>query len=108
MSLLAQSCCSPNACRYAKTGAAALAKPIEEIEKYKERNGKYPVTLDNIKKGFGAATEKDLQAACPECGDLGYHTDSYGYELQYRYSHMGPNWCIYSTDTEKWNCRGNF
>lgn len=108
LAILLQSCCSPNACRYAKSGSAALAPAIAEIEKYKERNGKYPVTLDDIRKGFGTQSEKELAAACPECRDIQYRTDSYGYELQYLYRHMGPNWCVYTADTEKWNCRGNY
>jgi hypothetical protein len=108
LSVFLQSCCAPNACRYAKSGSAELEKSLAEIEKYKERNGKYPVTLDDIQKGFAAATEQGLRAACPECGNLEYQTDAYGYELRYRYSHMGPNWCLYTTDTQKWNCRGNY
>ncbi len=106
--LLLQSCCAPNACRYAKSGSAELEKSIVEIEKYKERNGKYPVTLDDIHQGFAVAAEAGLHSACPECGHLEYQTDAYGYELQYQYSHMGPNWCVYTTDTQKWYCRGNY
>jgi hypothetical protein len=108
LSILIQACCSPNACRYAKTGARTLEKSIVEVEKYKERNGRYPVVLDDIQKGFGPAAEKELQLACPECGDLQYRTDAYGYELQYQYRHMGPNWCVYTADSQKWNCRGNY
>ncbi len=102
------SCCAPNACRYAKSGSDALAKSITSIEEYKGRNGKYPVVLDDIEKGFGNAQLKELQAACPECGELQYRTDAYGYELEYQYRHMGPNWCIYTSETSTWNCHGNY
>ena len=64
-----QSCCAPNACRYAKSGSAELEKSLAEIEKYKERNGKYPVTLDDIQKGFVATAELvRLYDGYPEVG----------------------------------------
>lgn len=106
--IMIQSCCSPNACRYAKTGSGTLESLLVKIENYKERNGKYPVVLDDIQKGLGTSVEQELNTACPECKDLKYRTDSYGFELEYQYRHMGPNWCVYTADSQKWNCRGNY
>jgi len=108
IAFLLQSCCAPNSCRYATSGSAALAPAIGAIENFKERNGKYPVVLDDIKPGAAAAFQNDLIHACPECSDLEYHTDAYGFELKYQYRHMGPNWCSYTMETEKWNCKGNY
>lgn len=79
---------------------------IKKIEQYKERNGRYPVILDHIEKGYGERLEQELRADCPDCTDFRYGTDSFGFEMEYRYYRMGKNVCAYGTESEKWNCRG--
>lgn len=101
-----QGCCGPNSCPQAKTGASVLGKAIGEIESYKERNGRYPVQLDNIKAGFALEVELELKRACQDCSLLQYKTDSFGYELEYQYPHMGKNRCIHNNEMEQWECKG--
>ncbi|MDB5051548.1 MAG: hypothetical protein JWO30_4619 [Fibrobacteres bacterium] len=101
-----QSCCGPQSCPQAKSGAAVLDKAVSEIEKYKERNGRYPVLLDDIKPGFGRQVEMELKADCPDCIEFAYKTDSFGYQIEYVYPHMGRNRCLHNNEMETWDCKG--
>jgi hypothetical protein len=101
-----QSCCGPMTCKQAKSGTAALDKAIAEIEKYKERNGRYPVLLDDIKPGYAETTERALKAECPDCIGFAYGTDAFGYEMEYVYPHFGRNRCVHSNEAEGWECKG--
>lgn len=101
-----QGCCGPNACPQAKSGASVLDKAVAAIEEYKTRNGRYPVRLDDIKPGYGLEVELELKRTCPDCSRLGYKTDSFGYELEYQYPHMGKNRCIHNNEMERWDCKG--
>lgn len=105
---LLQACCSPNRCRQAKTGAMVLDPVIEKIEHYKERNGRYPVVLDDMEKGLGARVVEDLRAGCPDCRGFRYKTDSFGFEMEYSYEQNGKNTCLYTTEAMQWNCRGEY
>jgi hypothetical protein len=101
-----QSCCGPNACPQAKSGSAVLDKAVAAIEEYKERNRRYPVTLDDVEKGFQLKLELELAKACPDCTRFGYKTDSFGYEIEYQYPHMGKNRCVHNNEAESWSCKG--
>ena len=106
LSAMLQACCGPNACPQAKTGASVLDKAVAEIEKFKERNGRYPVQLDDIAPGFALGVELELKRACPDCSRLEYKTDSFGYEIEYQYPHMGKNRCVHNNEMESWSCKG--
>lgn len=106
--ILLEACCSPNRCHQAKTGAMVLDSAIGKIEQYKERNGRYPIILDDIEKGLGAKVEQELKANCPDCTDLKYKTDPFGFEMEYRYYQMGKIVCRYDTEGMKWICRGEY
>jgi hypothetical protein len=101
-----QACCGPNTCPQARSGASVLAKAVAEIEGYKERNGRYPVRLDDIKPRFALDLELELKRSCPDCSGLTYRTDSFGYEMEYLYPHMGKNRCVHNNEMERWDCKG--
>jgi hypothetical protein len=103
---LLQACCGPNACPQAKSGSAVLDRAIAGVEQYKERNGRYPVLLDDVEPGFQTRMELDLHATCPDCAFFQYKTDSFGYSLEYQYPHMGKNRCVHDNEAEGWSCKG--
>ena len=101
-----QACCGPASCPQAKSGTKTLEKVIAEIEKYKERNGRYPVLLDDVKPGFGLEVELELKRACAACTEFQYKTDSFGYQIEYVYPHMGRNRCLHNNEMDDWECKG--
>lgn len=101
-------CCAPSRCPQAKTGPMVLDPVLEKIEHYKERNGRYPVVLDDVEKGLGEKVVSDLRNACPDCRDLRYRTDSFGFVMEYNFEQNGKNACRYSTDSMQWVCRGEY
>lgn len=106
--LILGGCCAPSQCRQAKTGPMVLDPVLEKIEHYKERNGRYPVVLDDVEKGLGEKVAADLRAACPDCRDFRYKTDSFGFMMEYSFEQNGKNACRYSTDVMQWVCRGEY
>jgi hypothetical protein len=102
LACLAQACCGPAACPQARSGRAAVV----EVERYKERNGRYPVVLDDIKPGYLRAVEDRLRKECPDCREFRYGTDSFGYRFEYVYPHLGPNRCVLTAESDDWDCKG--
>lgn len=101
-------CCSPNRCPQAKTGAQVLDSAIAKVEQYKERNGRYPVVLDDIEKGLGAQVQKELRHFCPDCMDFKYRTDPFGFEMEYSFYQGGRNTCRFNSEAVSWSCRGEY
>ncbi len=101
-------CCGPAKCLQARSGTAILDTAVVQIEKYKDRAGKYPVRLEDISPGYENHVNWDFKAACRECGIPQYHTDSYGYELEFRYENFGKVRCLHNNESETWSCKGTY
>ena len=99
-------CCGPAKCIQARGGTAILDTTISQIEKYKERNGRYPVILDHISKGYEDHMRWDFKAACRDCTLPEYRTDSFGYELEFSYESYGKVRCLHNNENEHWSCKG--
>jgi hypothetical protein len=104
--MMMQACCGPASCPQAKSGGSVLEKAVPRIEAYKERNGRYPVQLEDIAPGFALEIELELKRVCPDCTLLAYKTDSFGYEIEYQYPHMGKNRCVRNNESDSWSCKG--
>lgn len=77
-----------------------------QVEKYKERNGKYPVRLDDISPRYEDHMRMDFRSACADCTLPEYRTDSFGYELRFRYRNFGDVDCLRNAESESWQCKG--
>ncbi len=101
-----QACCGPATCPQARSGRALLDKTVAEVERYKERNGRYPVVLDDIRPGYQRDVEGRLKSDCPDCSEFLYKTDSFGYQIEYVYPHLGRNRCLHNNEMDAWECKG--
>jgi hypothetical protein len=105
---LLQACCSPGKCPQARSGSRALDPAIARIEDFKARNGRYPVVLDDLEKGYADQVRRELLAGCPVCLNLRYQTDAFGYAMEYDYRSGGLNTCRYDSEGNLWKCRGEY
>ena len=99
-------CCGPSKCIQARTGSTVLDSVVAQVEKFKERNGKYPVRLDDISPRYEDHMRWDFKADCRDCSLPEYRTDSFGYELEFRYENFGKVRCLHNNESETWNCKG--
>ena len=101
-------CCGPSKCVQARSGTAILDTVVIQIEKYKDRTGKYPIRLEDISQGYQDHANWEFKEACRECTVPEYRTDSYGYELEFRYTSFGNVRCLHTNEGEAWSCKGTY
>jgi hypothetical protein len=99
-------CCGPAKCLQARSGKTALEGTVADIEAFKERNGRYPVRLEDIRKGYEDSLARVFNDACPTCTPAEYRTDSFGYELEFNYKEYGKVRCLKNNEADAWDCKG--
>jgi len=89
-------------CEQAKDGFAKYSPIVNALELYKNDNGQYPSSLNQL-------TPKYLD----HLPDLSNHKLSYinnenSYELRFTYYGPGVNDCVYTPEHSSWKCNGYF
>ena len=92
----------------AATAAKARARTvIIALERYDQERGRYPAALDSLVPDYLSAQTLPLVPA-QHSYPFEYRLDSAGYELSFRYSGPGMNYCDYRPSARRWHCGGYF
>jgi hypothetical protein len=101
-------CPAPGEGRTADRGLLRAEAVLQALERFEERNGAYPQTLEALVPEYIDLDSAEVRVAAQREYPLEYTRMSEGFELSFDYTGPGMNTCTFSSTEGEWFCRGHF